>query len=337
MKDARLIKALAAAIAAACLSAGLPAAEGLWVKGNTHAHTTLSDGNAPPAQVVNWYKDHGYQFVVLTDHDKVAPATFFDDFTDATFVVIPGMELSIIRERGRFCVHLNAIGIAGPLEPLVGSTAAEALPPNLDLIARTGAVAQLNHPSFHLRDLSAVKKLSGTILIEVYNHSSQADTYALVEQPAFEYAWEAALSAGKRAYAVASDDAHDYRIFGEKRANPGGGWIMVHVARLTREEILKNMAAGNFYASTGVEVDRCALEGGALRVGVKPVAGTSYTIQFIGKGGRSLAVIPGPSAEYHFRGGPREAYVRARISASNGAMAWLQPVWQRPPEGGKNQ
>src|SRR2546427_361419 len=50
------------------LAAGRPR-EKLWYKGNTHTHTLWSDGDAPPEWAVDWYKSHGYQFLVLSDHN----------------------------------------------------------------------------------------------------------------------------------------------------------------------------------------------------------------------------------------------------------------------------
>jgi hypothetical protein len=40
-----------------------------WWKGNTHAHTWWSDGDTPPELIANWYKEQGYQFLVLSDHN----------------------------------------------------------------------------------------------------------------------------------------------------------------------------------------------------------------------------------------------------------------------------
>ncbi len=40
-----------------------------WYKGNTHTHTINSDGDSPPDEVARWYREHGYQFLVLTDHN----------------------------------------------------------------------------------------------------------------------------------------------------------------------------------------------------------------------------------------------------------------------------
>ncbi|MCH8825095.1 MAG: histidinol-phosphatase [Planctomycetes bacterium] len=40
-----------------------------WYKGNTHTHTYWSDGNAAPEHVVDWYVNHNYNFLVLSDHN----------------------------------------------------------------------------------------------------------------------------------------------------------------------------------------------------------------------------------------------------------------------------
>jgi hypothetical protein len=40
-----------------------------WWRGNMHTHTFWSDGDDFPETVGKWYKDHGYQFVVYTDHN----------------------------------------------------------------------------------------------------------------------------------------------------------------------------------------------------------------------------------------------------------------------------
>jgi hypothetical protein len=40
-----------------------------WFKGNTHTHTLESDGDSPPEEVAAWYRDNGYNFLVLSDHN----------------------------------------------------------------------------------------------------------------------------------------------------------------------------------------------------------------------------------------------------------------------------
>ncbi len=43
-----------------------------WWKGNTHTHTFWSDGQDYPEMVADWYKKHGYNFLVLSDHNVLS-------------------------------------------------------------------------------------------------------------------------------------------------------------------------------------------------------------------------------------------------------------------------
>lgn len=45
------------------------AEEGRWYKGNLHTHTFWSDGDDFPEMVAGWYKDRGYDFLALSDHN----------------------------------------------------------------------------------------------------------------------------------------------------------------------------------------------------------------------------------------------------------------------------
>ena len=44
---------------------------GQWYRGNTHSHSTESDGRLPMADRFAAYREAGYDFLVLTDHRKV--------------------------------------------------------------------------------------------------------------------------------------------------------------------------------------------------------------------------------------------------------------------------
>lgn len=39
-----------------------------WYRGSLHGHSLWSDGNVFPDDAVSWYRDNGYQFVCLSDH-----------------------------------------------------------------------------------------------------------------------------------------------------------------------------------------------------------------------------------------------------------------------------
>ena len=47
----------------------------VWLKGNTHTHTIESDGDSTPDESCAWYREHGYQFLVLTDHNLLTSST----------------------------------------------------------------------------------------------------------------------------------------------------------------------------------------------------------------------------------------------------------------------
>jgi len=66
-----------------------------FLKGNLHAHTTFSDGRHPIGEVIVRYRDLGYDFLAITDHDD----RIFDDYWfnippgDDRMLVLPGVEI----------------------------------------------------------------------------------------------------------------------------------------------------------------------------------------------------------------------------------------------------
>ena len=71
----RSIPTLALALMAFSLLASsnpLAAAEARWWKGNLHTHSLWSDGNDYPEMIARWYKENGYHFLALSDHNVFA-------------------------------------------------------------------------------------------------------------------------------------------------------------------------------------------------------------------------------------------------------------------------
>ena len=62
----------AAAAAFPAVSAGVPGKDGKrWYKGQLHTHTCWSDGRVLPEQAVQAYRDAGYDFFAITDHNRI--------------------------------------------------------------------------------------------------------------------------------------------------------------------------------------------------------------------------------------------------------------------------
>lgn len=46
--------------------------DGPWYKGNLHTHSYWSDGDDYPEMIMRWYREAGYDFVALSDHNTLA-------------------------------------------------------------------------------------------------------------------------------------------------------------------------------------------------------------------------------------------------------------------------
>jgi len=48
-----------------------------WHKGNLHTHSLWSDGDDFPEMIIQWYKEHNYQFVAISDHNTIASGVYW--------------------------------------------------------------------------------------------------------------------------------------------------------------------------------------------------------------------------------------------------------------------
>jgi hypothetical protein len=325
-----------------------------WYRGNTHTHTHFkpdTDANETADNVVEWYKGHGYQFVVITDHENltdVGPLNAAHG-EPGKFLVIQGQEITqMIRAPdapfGRRHAHVNGIGtqrLILPIEPNPANVPmADAYVRNIAEVAKAGGLAQVNHPnltwSVKAQDLA---KLNRPFLIEVWNAFSTSNNLGGVDEqghsaPSTEALWDQLLSAGQVVWGTASDDSHTYHQFDDPSApNPGRGWVVVRASELSSTSVTEALRHGDFYASTGIHI--VDYEASVRRITIRierlpewspslPPS-TRYETRFIGKGGRVLATVPGLEPAYQIKG--NEGYVRASIIDSDGRRAWTQPIF----------
>jgi hypothetical protein len=321
-----LVLALAVALSAS-LAAQAPASR--WFKGNTHTHTNKSDGDSSPEAVVEWYKNHRYDFVVLTDHEYLNAVDELNSkfAADGKFLVIQGQEVTDRWDKKPF--HVNGLGMTKVVMPNRATGAALNLQKNVDGVREAGGIAQINHPNFGwaitVGDLLQVK---GASLVEIYSGHPLVNMIGGGGSPSVEEMWDSVLSQGRIYYGVAVDDSHHFMRPGDvAAATPGHGWVVVRANELSARAILAALERGDFYASNGVELDDYSTDARQITITIKEKKGSRYRTQFIGDGGRVLADSITSPAVYRFRG--NESYVRARILESNGKMAWTQPVFRK--------
>ncbi len=78
-----------------------------WFKGNTHTHSLWSDGDAAPEHIADWYKSHGYDFLVLSDHNILLEGEKWMKIGPAKKEVLPEHVDDLIRRFGKSAVELR--------------------------------------------------------------------------------------------------------------------------------------------------------------------------------------------------------------------------------------
>lgn len=300
----------------------------MWAKGNLHTHTNLSDGDSSPDEVCRYYASRGYQFLSITDHNRLTEPRRVDSHG---LTLIRGVEISLTAGDERVVpIHVNGFGVRSAVVPNTDVSLVEAMRSCVTAVVERGGIAQFNHPNFGFAyDHTHMQQVDGCYLMEVYNghpyvYNDGDDAHIKVEEM-----WDHLLTAGRLVYGTAVDDAHHFRgDFAPDRANPSRGWICARVNSVTPRSILSALRRGRFYASTGVELEDVIVRPNVLRVKIKSTGGRSCITRFIGEKGRVLAESGGLDNIYSLSDKSGSHYVRATVTASDGSRAWTQPVFR---------
>ena len=303
--------------------------EQTWYRGNIHTHTTESDGDAEPEAVASWYRDHGYDFLVLSDHNHLTLLDYGNGRGGSLGpLMIPGEEVTLRTKGDRVPVHLGAIGINRVVEPVNGEDVATVLQANIDAIRDAGGISCINHPSWEWAfDHEPIIKTRGASMLEVFNAATDCNNYP-IPIPGFlspSQIWDKALSAGVPIFGVASDDSHHYHDFSPDMDNPGRGWVMVEADALETEAVVEAMSAGRFYSSTGVFLSELSASADEIALKIRQSSDSLFVTRFIGTDGKVYGERVGREVSYRPTGD--EGYVRAHVFSSNGLQAWTQPTF----------
>lgn len=267
----------------------------MTLKGQLHCHTTNSDGIDTPAVLVAAYRDAGYNFITITDHDFVTT----DPAVSGSITWIGNsVEESIVR-------HIIAYNISAQS---TSTNVQDVLTEHYNNNKMT-SIAHPNWAGFYIIDNNEMKSYYDFNFIEVYN--------ALVQGNGEEQ-WDTALSFGKKVFATAVDDCHSVSAAGSFNA----AWVIVNSTANESALILDSLRKGNFYSSTGNDI--------SISVSGKVISASSVgnsNISFIGRDGRVLQTNSGvTNATYTIIG--NEVYVRVKsVKISDSTIAWSQPIF----------
>jgi hypothetical protein len=307
-----------------------PEVRGGWYRGNLHCHTTNSDGRLSPQETVNWFAANGYQFLALTDHNKVTDPSALDArgmcLLTASEVTAAGGELGS-------SYHLISLGLQAD------ATLPPATTPAVDTVTwlwKQGAVVFVAHPHWSGLTVADVTRLPGIAGIEIFNGGTVLDSdkgHALAH-------WDEGLARGETWWGISVDDTHWHSI------DRGLGWVIVRAPEPTPAAILQALAAGHFCASAGPEIRQITItpeaDGVRLDIETSPCA----IIYALGYGSRNQfaanreAIAQGhmgatiTQATFHVRRPAGRApaylprpYVRVQCTDWQRRSAWSNPIF----------
>lgn len=277
---------------------------GNWHKGALHTHSNKSDGSLSPEELINYYKNRGYSFFALTDHSVV---TDISKYRDNNFITFNAEELSN--------PHVIGLNINSTIEDKLDFSG------QIKAIQEQNGLAIVSHPYWMGLTMEDLLKQDGYIGIEIFNNICEeinGKGYSLAQ-------WDELLSYGRKVWGFAVDDCH----INEKYPNTDRGWIMVKSKSLTRKEILDSIKNGNFYSSTGPQINNIEIIDDTIKV---DVSCDVNLIRFIGQAwrGRCIKSIKKDKfsyAEYKLVGD--EKYIRIECLNKNGKIAWSNPIFMQ--------
>jgi hypothetical protein len=289
---------------------------GRFYRGNLHTHSNRSDGALPPQAVAAAYREHGYDFLVISDHFLQAfgfPITDVRAFDTPKFITILGAELHAPRLASGALWHMLAVGLPADFSP---PTEDETGPALAARAVAAGAFVGIAHPAWYTLTPEDALLVEAAHAIEVYNencflHNDRGDSW---------YLCDLLLAGGRRLYAYAADDAH----FLGGRPDAFGGWVKVRAGELTPADVLAALRAGHFYSSQGPDIHDIVIEGNQIAIVCSPcqaVFVTGAQSQACSLRGTDVTEASFSLAEF------AHLYCRVTVIDAQGKRAWSNPIW----------
>lgn len=296
---------------------------GKFFRGNLHTHSTMSDGVLSPAEVCRRYQAEGYDFIALTDHYVGLfdyPITDTTPFHNDHFMTIPGAELHTGSMENGHLWHLVAVGLprdftppdAPHFRPVKGSETGASI---AQRARDAGAFVAIAHPHWSGLTEADARTITAAHAVEIYNHGCVVDN----DRGEGFMTLEHLLNGGRKLNLIATDDAHF------NTPDFFGGWVMVKATKNTPEALLAALKAGEFYSSTGPQINDIHFTDEGVKIGCSSAA----TIIVQGKG-TSMATLHGSSmttAQLSLERLENSPWIRVTIIDRAGKRAWSNPIW----------
>lgn len=280
---------------------------GEWLRGNLHLHTTVSDGELTPQQAVDGYREQGYDFLSITDHDIVVDV---EELDGGGMTLLPGIEIAPPGAELGQTIHTVGIGASEQWEKREGEQAQEAI----DRLAAITPFRFVAHPSWSSLTFADILPLQRVDGVEVYN----ATCHRGVGRGLSEVQWDDCAARGKSLLGLAVDDAHCHYD------DLYGGWIMLRAQERTPAAIYEALRAGHFYATTGPRIESVQIDDLTVRVECSPCVEALAVCPMPGRGSSSWRAgsCREEATQFEFSLKPSSDPVRICMVDARGRRAW---------------
>ncbi|MCQ2472435.1 MAG: CehA/McbA family metallohydrolase [Clostridia bacterium] len=205
-----------------------------WYTGVVHSHTTHSDGNLTPTQLVKKAEKIGLDFLIITDHNQ------FCDYIPKSdkVLVIPGTELT-----DDTWGHTNIWGVKEPIDNFKCESYAE-WERKIAMAREKGAFICMNHPMCSNCGWHWPLEPEKVDCVEVWNSPQHTDNMIATAW------WQDELRKGKKIPAVGGSDFHMDYVVTAHLDNPV---TRVYAEECTQDAILNAIKAGHTTISPSVK------------------------------------------------------------------------------------
>ncbi|GKX27715.1 phosphotransferase [Vallitalea longa] len=302
-----------------------------FFKGNLHTHTTVSDGAFSPQETAKLYKDAGYDFLALTDHDIYGK---YDELNSEDFIVLPAMEKGKMAPNPsrNLGFHLSAIDdptvkVKERYSHLDNFTEREkwegllTVQNKINEMREKGNIVIYNHPEWSMHTYDMLEQLDGYFALEIYNHGSEFNTSGSYGASFWDYL----LRKGRKVFGIASDDAH-FQWTDTVIKDHFGGWVMVQVDSLSHANIVTALKKGDYYSSTGPEIYSLSVEDGFVKVECSECKFIEFKA-YPERGGIFFNKDASPLTKANLRIKKEMVYIRVECVDYKGNIGYSNPIF----------
>jgi hypothetical protein len=241
-----------------------------WYAGDFHVHSIESGDARPPiAEVLDFAKARGLDFVELSDHNTNSQLDFYGANARPDILLLPGVEYTT------YAGHANGIGATKYVDDKIGQPGV-GIEGAVDQFHAQGALFSINHPVLDLGDLCigcAWKHALPPEKIDAVEIGTGGwrQTGLIFGRNAMAY-WDALCATGRHAAAIGGSDDHQAGKSKEYNASPiGSPTTVVFAKELSVQGIVDGVRSGRTVVKLQdptdpmIELDASGLEGDTVR------------------------------------------------------------------------